>query len=129
MLKLIHAFDMQFYSVREYCCSFEDKWKDLNSFAILMSEQGMDEYYKWIYEYEKDMYYLVDDSNPTYIIGYGSFEDSRILNYHLHYLNNGAIGYGIRPSERNKGYGTKLLALLLEKCEEIGMKEVKQYVA
>lgn len=103
MLKLIHAFDMQFYSVQEYCNSFEDKWNDLNSYAILLSEEGMKRYFDWIYEYEKNMYYLVDDDNPTYIIGYGVFEDSHIINYHLPYLNNGAIGYGIRPNERNRG--------------------------
>jgi predicted acetyltransferase len=41
-----------------------------------------------------------------------------------HYLNDdlldsgGHIGYGIRPSERRKGYGAKMLALALEKCPE-----------
>jgi predicted acetyltransferase len=34
-------------------------------------------------------------------------------------LNSGGhIGYGIRPSERRKGYGAKMLALALEKCRE-----------
>ena len=33
----------------------------------------------------------------------------------------GHIGYGIRPSERRKGYGTKMLALALEKCREQGI--------
>lgn len=33
-----------------------------------------------------------------------------------HLFNAGGhIGYGIRPSERRKGYATKLLALSLEK--------------
>ncbi|MBO9130755.1 GNAT family N-acetyltransferase [Bacillus sp. 165] len=34
----------------------------------------------------------------------------------------GHIGYGIRPSERQKGYATKLLALALEKAKELGIK-------
>jgi predicted acetyltransferase len=34
----------------------------------------------------------------------------------------GHIGYGIRPSERQKGYATKLLTLALEKSKEIGIK-------
>ena len=33
----------------------------------------------------------------------------------------GHIGYGIRPSERCKGYATKMLALALEKCRELGI--------
>ncbi|KEO84557.1 GNAT family N-acetyltransferase [Tumebacillus flagellatus] len=33
----------------------------------------------------------------------------------------GHIGYGIRPSERRKGYATRLLALSLEKARELGI--------
>ncbi|MGN1277277.1 MAG: GNAT family N-acetyltransferase [Floccifex sp.] len=36
----------------------------------------------------------------------------------------GHIGYSIRPSYRNQGYGTKLLALALDYCREIDLKEV-----
>ena len=35
--------------------------------------------------------------------------------------SGGHIGYGIRPSERKKGYATKLLAMALEKSKEIGI--------
>ncbi|GED32403.1 GNAT family N-acetyltransferase [Brevibacillus centrosporus] len=36
----------------------------------------------------------------------------------------GHVGYGIRPSERRKGYATKLLALALEKTKELGINKV-----
>lgn len=36
----------------------------------------------------------------------------------------GHIGYGIRPSERRKGYATKLLSLSLEKAKELGIQKV-----
>ena len=36
----------------------------------------------------------------------------------------GHIGYNIRPSERRKGYATKMLNLAIEKCEELGLEEV-----
>jgi predicted acetyltransferase len=36
----------------------------------------------------------------------------------------GHIGYRIRPSERRKGYGTRLLALTLEKAIGIGLTRV-----
>ncbi|MFD1676245.1 GNAT family N-acetyltransferase [Alicyclobacillus fodiniaquatilis] len=40
-------------------------------------------------------------------------------------LNRGGhIGYGIRPSERRKGYATKLLSLALEKARELGLEKV-----
>ena len=32
--------------------------------------------------------------------------------------NGGNIGYGVRPSERRKGYATQMLAMALEKCRE-----------
>ena len=35
----------------------------------------------------------------------------------------GHIGYGIRPSERCKGYAAILLALALVKCRELGIKK------
>lgn len=38
-------------------------------------------------------------------------------------LNRGGhIGYGIRHSERRKGYATKLLSLALEKAKELGIQ-------
>lgn len=35
----------------------------------------------------------------------------------------GHIGYDISPSYRNKGYGTQILKLALDKAEKIGIKE------
>lgn len=36
----------------------------------------------------------------------------------------GDIGYGVRPSKRNKGYATKMPAYALSVCREKGMHEV-----
>lgn len=47
-----------------------------------------------------------------------------------HYLNDelivsgGHIGDGIRPTERGKGYGTKMISLALEECEKMGIREI-----
>jgi predicted acetyltransferase len=38
--------------------------------------------------------------------------------------SGGHIGYGIRPSERRKGYATRLLALALGKALELGINKV-----
>lgn len=38
--------------------------------------------------------------------------------------HGGNIGYLIRPSERGKGYGTKLLKLALEEARKIGLEKV-----
>lgn len=55
------------------------------------------------------------------IVGVGSLR---------HYLNDylkefgGHIGYSIRPSERKKGYGTKMLELLKEEAKKMEIKEL-----
>ena len=47
-----------------------------------------------------------------------------------HYLNEGLlyggghIGDGIRPSERRKGYATKMIGLALQECKKMGIDRV-----
>lgn len=47
-----------------------------------------------------------------------------------HYLNGallnggGHVGDGVRPSERRKGYGTKMVALALDECKKLGIDRV-----
>ncbi|ASK61526.1 GNAT family N-acetyltransferase [Virgibacillus phasianinus] len=36
----------------------------------------------------------------------------------------GHIGYGVRPTERKKGYATRILAEALKKCKELNMDRV-----
>ncbi len=64
-------------------------------------------------------YWLVTDENK--ILGAVNIRHS--LTEHL-FNAGGHIGYGIRPSERRKGYATKLLALSLEKTKELDITKV-----
>ena len=67
-----------------------------------------------------DYYWLVDDERALFI---GETTIRHRLNDAL--LNNGGhIGYGVRFSEWNRGYGTKLLALALEKAKEMRISPV-----
>lgn len=69
---------------------------------------------------EAEQWMLVRKNNP-YILGMINFR---------HYLNDylaeygGHIGYGVRPSERRKGYGKTMLQLCLERCREYGLTKV-----
>jgi predicted acetyltransferase len=38
--------------------------------------------------------------------------------------HGGHIGFGVRPSERRKGYAKAMLLLCLEKCREFGLEKV-----
>ena len=60
-------------------------------------------------------YWLVDDER---IIGVSNLR--HVLNQQL-LIRGGHIGYGIRPSERKKGYATILLKFTLEKARQFGI--------
>lgn len=38
--------------------------------------------------------------------------------------DGGHIGDGVRPSERGKGLGTRMIALALEECDRLGIRDV-----
>jgi predicted acetyltransferase len=63
-------------------------------------------------------FWLVDD-NKTVL---GAVNIRHQLTDDL-FNRGGHIGYGIRPSERKKGYATKLLALSLEKAKKLGIQK------
>ena len=59
--------------------------------------------------------------NETQIIGESSLRHWLTLSLEH---EGGHIGYAIRPSERRKGYGTRILALTLEKAGDLGLNRV-----
>lgn len=65
-------------------------------------------------------YYLLMSSDK--IIGHIFIHHFIDLNVLSDYEGN--IGYAIRPKERNKGYGTIMLKLALEKCRDLNIHEV-----
>lgn len=64
-------------------------------------------------------YWLVNDEDKVL----GAVNIRHALNEHLLKIG-GHIGFGIRPSERRRGYATRLLALALEKAKELGLGKV-----
>ena len=69
---------------------------------------------------EADQYMLVCEDEHR-ILGMINFP-----HYSGDYLaeDGGHIGFGVRPSERKKGYARAMLALCLERCRETGMDNV-----
>ena len=65
-------------------------------------------------------YFCLDEERNVVV---GAINIRHELNdYLLKY--GGHIGDGIRPSERRKGYATKMMALALNECKKLGMNQV-----
>ena len=68
----------------------------------------------------EDKFWLVDDARRYFI---GEIAIRHRLNKALA-QRGGHIGYGVRYSEWNRGYGTKMLTLALEKAKELRISPV-----
>ena len=69
--------------------------------------------------YNDGHYYLVYDDNK--LIGIGCIRNNLTKKG---YDIWGNIAFGVRPTERKKGYGTKISKLLIRKAKDIGMDEL-----
>lgn len=67
-----------------------------------------------------DTYFALDEERNMLV---GAVNIRHDLNERL-LLCGGHIGDGVRPSQRRKGYGTRMVALALEKCRELGITRV-----
>lgn len=84
--------------------------------SLLESEKGIGLPEGWVPD---STYWLIEEEYR--ILGVVNIRHS--LTNHL--MNAGGhIGYGIRPSERQKGYATEILRLALEKTRELGINRV-----
>ena len=68
----------------------------------------------------EDKYWLVEEDTKYFI---GEISIRHKLNDAL-MLRGGHIGYGVRFSEWNKGYGTLMLSLALKKAKELKLERV-----
>ena len=96
------------------CRNINDYEKILNE--IEKRKIGNHEDTEW---YKNAYYYLIFDEKE--IIGLGC------IRCELTKLGSdvwGNIAIGVRPTQRKKGYATKIIKLLLEECKRLGMKEV-----
>jgi len=83
------------------------KWKEYESER--MYEKGL---------VPSSMYFLIDNHNKIY----GAIDIRHELNdYLLQY--GGHIGYGIRPSQRRKGYASQMLTLALPISKKLGINK------
>ena len=116
----------------EFIQEFLDHNSDINGAGGL--DRYLEDYDKWLQmledynqginlpkDYVPSITYFVIRKNDNKIIGMTSIR---------YYLNDyllefgGHIGYGVRPTERRKGYATMILRLAISKCRELNIEKV-----
>lgn len=116
MLQLRHSTFIPYEDVYDYYNSFNKscRYKEMTSFSLLEAK-NKDRYLECITYFEKFLYYLIDDENPSYILGH------TVLSINFPYAD---IAYAVRTEEREKGYGTLILKLAKEQAKELGIEHV-----
>lgn len=130
LIKLTKEYEKQLGEMLEEWTTYNKEHPKANTspYAIFKNDYHNFEYYLDNLELKEATDRLVPDS--TFFL-YDDEKDKCIGAVNIrHYLNEGLlkegghIGDGIRPSERQKGYGTKIIALALEECKKLGIDRV-----
>ena len=125
LVKLNEIYKEQFFDMM-------DEWTSTNEKIVPYAIIKIDYHYFDIYIKNLDnkkegknlvpssVYFCLDDEINKFV---GAVDIRHYLNDSLKEVG-GHIGDGIRPSLRNRGYGTKMISLALEKCKNMGIKSV-----
>lgn len=119
---------------KDQCIEMLDEWRateeDITPWSIgRLDCHDFDAYLKGFLEEEKGClygcvpattYFAYDDEAGVIV---GAVNIRHWLNERL-FDNGGHIGDGIRPSQRRKGYATKMIALALTECKKLGLNRI-----
>lgn len=119
-------------NAKEYVLEhFENKEK------VIHGDGGLDSatsYYDWLENINNNLcestvekgkvpsttYFAIRKSDNRIL---GTIDIRHRLNEYLK-QRGGHIGYGIRPTERRKGYATKMLSLAIDECKKLGINKI-----
>ena len=103
--------------------------EDVTPYALFFRQDNFDVFLKKTEDFHQGnnlgyyvpgtTYFLLGESRDRIL---GAVNIRHRLNEAL-LLLSGHIGYGVRPSERKKGFGTEILRLALLKCCEMGIEK------
>ena len=120
------------YPSKKYLKSYRDafiEYKENNVTHYFFDDENEVDIVKKYYNYRNNIG-LTEDRVPqtTYwLIDKGEFVGEISIRHKLNDMlkkYGGHIGYGIRYSKWNQGYGTKMLALALKKAKQMGFDKV-----
>jgi predicted acetyltransferase len=121
------------FDLKEEYLSFYHEWKkseeEMVPWVISKNPSNFEKMLQFLYESENNIdipegwvptstYWLINENKRVL----GAVNIRHKLTEGL-LERGGHIGYGIRPSERRKGYATKLLELSLEKVRQLGIQK------
>lgn len=114
-----HLFDMmdEWLSTDEKIVPYAIIKNDYKNFNYYMNNLDIKEPYDFIVP--DSTYFCIDTERDIFV---GAVNIRHYINERL--MNGGHIGDGIRPSERNKGYGTEMIRLGLIECKKLGIEKV-----
>lgn len=111
-----------------------DEWYTVGEKIVPYSIRRLDykKFDKYLYGFEEERNGCLYGGIPaTTLWAYDDERDIVVGTVNIrHWLNEellkdgGHIGDGIRPSERKKGYATKMIALALEECKKLNINRV-----
>lgn len=128
MLKLVRLNEKNYPLLIDMMDEWTTAEEDIIPWAIAKNDYHNKEKYISELDVKEGHPYLVPDSTFFCLdtdrnIFVGAVNIRHYLNEKL-LLNGGHIGDGIRPSERQKGFGAKMVALALEECKKLGIDKV-----
>ena len=130
MIKLVSPSEVGEIEYKELVSEFTAAGEALVPNALDQGKLSFDAHIKNLEDYSMGLN-LPEDYVPaaTYFLidHMGQFIGAANIRHKLNEFlrtEGGHIAYGIRPSARSKGYGTKLLGLALEKAKELNISPV-----
>jgi predicted acetyltransferase len=106
-----------------------EKYEGFDKLEVVLKES----YERWLEENEINKNIELENPELSNVTNYllvdrkGHVYGNCSIRHHLKdnlLFVGGNVSYGIRPSERNKGYGATLFELILEKAKELGIKKI-----
>ncbi len=118
---------------KEFYDMLQEMPADENGFINSVAGKSYEEYKEWLkasaesaekkeivdgWKVPQTTFWFLEDGKPVGFAKVRHFLTEKLLE------EGGNVGYGIRPSARNKGLGKQFVGLLKEECKKLGIEKI-----